>query len=131
MVLEGLQETEELQEVRECLGWKDLREPQELMDLLVLQVLLGLLVPLEIEEVLVCLVPLVLLVHVASLEHRENGEILANQERKALLVLLEYRVHLDQLVVGDREVRKDLLVKWVFLVLLADLETKDLQELQE
>jgi hypothetical protein len=83
------------------------------------------------EEVLVCLVPLVPLVLVATKEPREKGEILASLARRVQLDLLGCRDLQEMKVKEDREVRKDLPARWDPLVLEEGLETRDPLELQE
>ena len=126
---EGPQAKEDHRELKECQAWKAVREPLVLMDQMVRLDHPDQMDLLETEEYLVYLVPLAQLEQLANKDLRENEEILANQESRALrdpLGLLVLPVLLVSVANGERKVHQanrehlgweDVLVTRVHLVL--------------
>jgi len=124
-----LQESEDHPELKVCLVWRAVREPLVLMDQMVRLDHPDQMDLLETEEYLVYLVPLAQPEQLANKDLRENEEILANQESRALrdpLGLLVLPVLLVSVANGEKKVHQanrehlgweDVLVTRVHLVL--------------
>ena len=123
------QAKEDHQELKVCQAWRVAREPLVLMDQMVRLDHPDQMDLLETEEYLVYLVPLAQLEQLANKDLRENEEILANQESRALrdpLGLLVLPVLLVSVANGEKKVHQanrehqgweDVLVTRVHLVL--------------
>jgi len=115
---EGPQAKEDHRELKACQAWKAVREPLVLMDQMDRLDHLDQMDLLGIEEFLVYQALLAQLVPQANKDHKENGEILASQESKALRDHLGLLVLLGPLVSeasGVRRVRQESreLQEWV------------------